>query len=117
MGSASRSAASGRAGLAQRVDELAAVSAKTGRPRDDAWLEVVLVVGHLDWAARNAQRVLGRRKVPSGLLMLNEAATLEYQPYGVVGVIEPWNYPAFTPMGSIGCAWRPATRWCSSPVS
>ena len=94
-----------RARLAQRIDELAAVvSAETGKPRDDARLEVVLVVGHLDWAVHNAQRVLGRRKVPSGLLMLNEAATLEYQPYGVVGVIGPWNYPAFTPMGSIGYA-------------
>jgi aldehyde dehydrogenase (NAD+) len=26
---------------------------------------------------------------------------VEYQPYGVVGVIGPWNYPVFTPMGSI----------------
>ncbi|MDQ3153149.1 MAG: aldehyde dehydrogenase family protein [Actinomycetota bacterium] len=94
-----------RALLVKRLDELAAViSAETGKPRDDARLEVVLVVGHLDWAARNAQRVLGRRKVPSGLLMLHEAATLEYQPYGVVGVIGPWNYPAFTPMGSIAYA-------------
>jgi acyl-CoA reductase-like NAD-dependent aldehyde dehydrogenase len=94
-----------RALLARRIDELAAViSAETGKPRDDARLEIVLVVDHLDWAARNAEKVLGRRKVAAGWLMANEAATLEYQPYGVVGVIGPWNYPAFTPMGSIGYA-------------
>ncbi len=94
-----------RALLARRIDELAAViSAETGKPRDDARLEIVLVVDHLDWAARNAEKVLGRRKVAAGLLMANEAATLEYQPYGVVGVIGPWNYPAFTPMGSMGYA-------------
>ena len=29
---------------------------------------------------------------------------MEYQPLGVVGVIGPWNYPVFTPMGSIGYA-------------
>ena len=29
---------------------------------------------------------------------------LEYQPLGVVGVIGPWNYPVFTPMGSIAYA-------------
>jgi succinate-semialdehyde dehydrogenase/glutarate-semialdehyde dehydrogenase len=28
-------------------------------------------------------------------------ARLEYQPFGVIGVIGPWNYPVFTPMGSI----------------
>ncbi|MQA12882.1 MAG: aldehyde dehydrogenase family protein [Pseudonocardiaceae bacterium] len=94
-----------RALLARRIDELAAlISAETDKPRDDARLEIVLVVDHLDWAARNAEKVLGKRKVAAGLLMVNEAATLEYQPHGVVGVIGPWNYPAFTPMGSIGYA-------------
>ena len=36
--------------------------------------------------------------------MANQAATLAYPPIGVVGVIGPWNYPAFTPMGSIAYA-------------
>ena len=35
---------------------------------------------------------------------LNQAATVEYQPLGVIGVIGPWNYPVFTPMGSIAYA-------------
>jgi acyl-CoA reductase-like NAD-dependent aldehyde dehydrogenase len=35
---------------------------------------------------------------------INQAATLEYQPLGVIGVIGPWNYPVFTPMGSIAYA-------------
>jgi acyl-CoA reductase-like NAD-dependent aldehyde dehydrogenase len=48
--------------------------------------------------------VLGRRRVPSGVLMANQAASVEYQPMGVVGVIGPWNYPVFTPMGSIAYA-------------
>ena len=34
----------------------------------------------------------------------NQAAYLEYAPFGVVGVIGPWNYPVFTPMGSIAYA-------------
>ena len=34
----------------------------------------------------------------------NVKPILEYQPLGVVGVIGPWNYPLFTPMGSIGYA-------------
>ena len=94
-----------RSRLARRIDELAGlITAETGKPRDDARLEWVLVVAHLDWAARNAERVLRRRRVGSGLLMAQEAATLEYQPYGVIGVIGPWNYPAHTPMGSIGYA-------------
>ena len=94
-----------RSALTRQIDDLAGlITAETGKPRDDARLECVLVVAHLDWAARNAERVLRRRRVGSGLLMLQEASTVEYEPYGVVGVIGPWNYPAHTPMGSIGYA-------------
>ncbi|HEX5347629.1 MAG TPA: aldehyde dehydrogenase family protein [Pseudonocardiaceae bacterium] len=94
-----------RSALTRRIDELAGlITAETGKPRDDARLECVLVVAHLNWAARHAERVLRRTKVASGLLMLHEASTVEYQPYGVIGVIGPWNYPAHTPMGSISYA-------------
>jgi acyl-CoA reductase-like NAD-dependent aldehyde dehydrogenase len=77
---------------------------ENGKPLDDATLEIVNAVLHLDWAARHAQPVLRRRRVPSGIAMLNQASSVEYQPLGVVGVIGPWNYPVFTPMGSIGYA-------------
>ena len=36
--------------------------------------------------------------------MINQTLLLEYQPLGVVGVIGPWNYPVFTPLGSIAYA-------------
>ncbi|SDE32442.1 aldehyde dehydrogenase family protein [Rhodococcus tukisamuensis] len=80
------------------------IAAETGKPAGDALLEVMLAVEHLDWAARNAGKVLGRRKVPSGLVSANQEATVRYQPLGVVGVIGPWNYPLYTPMGSISYA-------------
>jgi acyl-CoA reductase-like NAD-dependent aldehyde dehydrogenase len=77
---------------------------ETGKPLDDATLEIVNTVMHLDWAARHAAGVLKRRRVPSGIAMLNQASSVEYQPVGVVGVIGPWNYPVLTPMGSIAYA-------------
>ncbi len=85
-----------------RLAEL--VHTETGKPVADAQLEILLAIVHIDWAARNAHRVLGPRRVRSGLVAINYAATLEYQPLGVVGVIGPWNYPVFTPMGSIAYA-------------
>ncbi|WP_214413534.1 aldehyde dehydrogenase family protein [Sphaerisporangium fuscum] len=77
---------------------------ETGKPMDDAVLETVFAISHLDWATRNARKVLGPRRVPTGLMGVNLTATLQYLPLGVVGVIGPWNYPVFTPMGSIGYA-------------
>ena len=85
-----------------RLAEL--VHAETGKPLDDAKLEIILAIVHIDWAARHARRVLRPRRVRSGLPAINQAATVEYQPLGVVGVIGPWNYPVFTPVGSIAYA-------------
>jgi acyl-CoA reductase-like NAD-dependent aldehyde dehydrogenase len=80
------------------------VHEENGKPHDDAFLELLLGLEHIAWASSHAHRVLRRRRVPSGLAMLNHAAYLEYRPFGVVGVIGPWNYPVFTPLGSIAYA-------------
>ena len=91
--------------VARRIDELAElVHTENGKPREDAKLEIILTIDHLEWAAKHAKKVLGLRRVPSGLTAINQAASVEYQPFGVIGVIGPWNYPVFTPMGSIAYA-------------
>ena len=91
--------------LARRLHELAElVHKENGKPHDDAILEITLAIDHLAWAGGHAQKTLGPRKVSAGMLAANHAAYLEDQPLGVIGVIGPWNYPVFTPMGSIGYA-------------
>jgi len=91
--------------LTRRMGQLAdVVHQETGKPHGDAQLEIALAIAHLGWAASHAGKVLGPRRVPSGLLMANQAASVEYLPLGVIGVIGPWNYPVYTPMGSIGYA-------------
>src|SRR3546814_7050436 len=56
------------------------VHLETGKPRPDATLEAGLALDHLQWAAAHAKKVLGRRRMNSGLLMANQAAQLEYRP-------------------------------------
>jgi len=91
--------------IARRIDELAdLIHRENGKPHGDAVLEITLVVDHLAWATGHAKKVLGPRRVSAGLLAANSTASVEYQPLGVVGVIGPWNYPVFTPMGSIAYA-------------
>ena len=91
--------------LARRLHELAdLVHRENGKPHADAILEITLAIDHLAWAGAHARKTLGCRKVSAGMLAANHAAYLEYQPLGVVGVIGPWNYPVFTPMGSIAYA-------------
>jgi succinate-semialdehyde dehydrogenase/glutarate-semialdehyde dehydrogenase len=94
-----------RALLAQRVEELAALThAETGKPISDAIVEASAAIEHLDWGARNARRVLGPRRTKTRLILAEHVGHLEYQPFGVVGVIGPWNYPILTPLGPTSCA-------------
>ena len=91
--------------LAKRIDELAnLVHRENGKPLDDAIGEISIAIEHLDWASANAPKVLGKRSVSAGLLAMNHSASVEYLPFGVVGVLGPWNYPVHTPMGSISYA-------------
>ena len=49
--------------LARYIGRLAElVHTETGKPLDDAKLEIVLAIVHLDWAAKNARKVLGPRR-------------------------------------------------------
>ena len=93
-----------RRNLALHADELAElIHQETGKPRVDAMREVFVALGHLHHAALRAAKALRSRTVPSGI-MANLKATISYHPLGVVGVIGPWNYPMFTPFGSIASA-------------
>ena len=77
---------------------------ENGKPRDDAFLELMLALEHIAWAAKNAKKYLAPKKISPGAMMSNFSARLESRPLGVVGVIGPWNYPVYTPNGSIGYA-------------
>jgi acyl-CoA reductase-like NAD-dependent aldehyde dehydrogenase len=93
-----------RRALAARADDLAdLIHRENGKPRIDGLMEVLLALTHLAHASARAEKVLAPQRVSAGILA-NFRAVIHYLPLGVVGVIGPWNYPLFTPMGSISSA-------------
>ncbi|MQY20017.1 aldehyde dehydrogenase family protein [Nocardia macrotermitis] len=91
--------------LVEKSDELCdLIHLENGKTRDDAFLELLLTLEHISWAAKNAEKVLKTKKVSAGALMSNFGAYIEQRPLGVIGVIGPWNYPIYTPNGSIAYA-------------
>ncbi|MBA3392902.1 MAG: aldehyde dehydrogenase family protein [Deltaproteobacteria bacterium] len=93
-----------RKALAAQADELASIiHRENGKPELEALVEVMMALGHIQHAAARAETAMAPRKVSSGMLA-NFRATVSYHPLGVIGVIGPWNYPLFTPMGSIAYA-------------
>jgi acyl-CoA reductase-like NAD-dependent aldehyde dehydrogenase len=93
-----------RKGIAAAADELAALIHKeNGKPLLEGLTEVLQALTHVDHATKRAEAALAPRRVSAGLLA-NFRATISYHPLGVVAVIGPWNYPLYTPMGSIAYA-------------
>ena len=91
--------------LTKNQEEIAQlVATECGKPIGDASLEVSIAIDHLAWAAKHAEQIMQKQDRPAGLLMFNMKAQVQRSPLGVVGVIGPWNYPIFTPMGSIAYA-------------
>lgn len=83
---------------------IALIHRENGKPEPDAALELMLTLEHISWTAKNAGKVLGSQRRRTGLLTANFAARVDHIPFGVVGVIGPWNYPLYTPNGSIATA-------------
>ncbi|MFW5744005.1 MAG: aldehyde dehydrogenase family protein, partial [Spirochaetota bacterium] len=102
----------GRATVVRRVaswvvdhaDELARlVSDSTGKPRVDALsTEVLPAVIMSDYYARNAARFLRPERLrSSSVLFVNKRSTLHREPFGLVGIISPWNYPLGIPLHEV----------------
>lgn len=85
--------------LAHKTDIARRITQEAGKPAVEALVTEVLVV--LD-AARflidNAFAVLREEKLPHGnLAMKTKSGRILHEPYGVVGIISPWNYPFSIP--------------------
>jgi succinate-semialdehyde dehydrogenase/glutarate-semialdehyde dehydrogenase len=86
---------------ADRASE--AISACVGKTRLEAFAtEVMPSVGGLAWYGAHARGELAPRSLASGSwLLAYKRARVERVPWGVVGIIAPWNYPLGIPMHEI----------------
>jgi acyl-CoA reductase-like NAD-dependent aldehyde dehydrogenase len=72
-----------------------------GKPKVEAFSHDILSVLHaLTWTCKNAPRRLKPKSIPM-MLMKHKKSTIYYIPYGVVGIISPWNFPFAIPMGEV----------------
>jgi acyl-CoA reductase-like NAD-dependent aldehyde dehydrogenase len=86
--------------LVERRNEIAElISREAGKPTVEALnTEVLVVLDAAEFCIRNAYGFLRDEPVPHGnLAMKAKRGRLVREPYGVIGIIAPWNYPFSTP--------------------
>ena len=91
---------------ARRSEIAEVVTRENGKPLAEALFSEVLVsLDSIRWHARRAEGMLRPERVGHhNLIFKGKRGRLEYEPWGVVAVISPWNYPIAIPVTSIVAA-------------
>ncbi len=105
-------------GIEKRVDELKIIrnelfanyediakliSDENGKPFAEAISsDIIPTLSVFDYYLANSKKYLRPQKVRIKMpVMFHKKSWIEYEPWGVVGIISPWNYPLLLPMGQI----------------
>ncbi len=89
--------------LAERAETIADhVVAETGKPRIEAYYEVMTVLEGLEFALDRAPHLLAEFPLPLPQIHLRHKRSFVTRvPHGVVGLVMPWNFPFAIPAGEV----------------
>jgi succinate-semialdehyde dehydrogenase/glutarate-semialdehyde dehydrogenase len=88
--------------LSERRDDVASlICREAGKPVVEALVtEVLVVLDTATFCINNAHHFLREQPLPHGNpVMKMKRGKLVREPFGVIGIISPWNYPFSTPAG------------------
>jgi acyl-CoA reductase-like NAD-dependent aldehyde dehydrogenase len=86
--------------VSERQRIIKTLSEENGKPYEDGQLEIFYCADALGfWAKRAAKWLADEHERPHSPLLLGRKVINRYVPYGVVGVIGPWNYPLINNFG------------------
>ena len=90
--------------LLDNIDSFAeAITLDNGKPLlESITAEIYPIADLIYYFAKNSERILKNKRVCLGIWhLLGRSSSLKYQPYGVIGIISPWNYPFSIPVGAV----------------
>eukprot|EP01117_Protostelium_nocturnum_P002136 TRINITY_DN1277_c0_g1_i1.p1 TRINITY_DN1277_c0_g1~~TRINITY_DN1277_c0_g1_i1.p1 ORF type:complete len:626 (+),score=186.35 TRINITY_DN1277_c0_g1_i1:152-1879(+) len=92
--------------LEENQREISNVSVtETGKTAiDSAFGEIFMSCEKLEYIIQNGPKFLKRESRDTGLLMFHKKAFVDYVPYGVIGLIIPWNFPIHNVLSHISTA-------------
>ncbi|MGA9904469.1 MAG: aldehyde dehydrogenase family protein, partial [Terriglobales bacterium] len=85
--------------LTRKIDIARLITLEAGKPQVEALLtEVLVVLDAARFLIENAFPILREQKLAHGnLAMKTKSGRILHEPYGVVAIISPWNYPFSIP--------------------
>ncbi|HWZ81248.1 MAG TPA: aldehyde dehydrogenase family protein [Terriglobales bacterium] len=92
--------------LSRKADIARKITQEAGKPYVESLLtEVLVVLDAARFLIENAYPLLREEKLPHGNLALKtKSGRVLHEPYGVIGIISPWNYPFSIPATEVMAA-------------
>jgi acyl-CoA reductase-like NAD-dependent aldehyde dehydrogenase len=89
-----------------RAEVLERIQAETRKSRFDALSsELFPLLEFLEDARKRVRKNWGIRKVHTPITLMGKRSWIQYEPYGVILVISPWNYPLYQTLGPIALSY------------
>ena len=78
------------------------ITRSNGKPLAESYLtEIASTLQVIEYFIKNGVELLSDKKIALGNLYPTKKSSISYEPYGVIAIIEPWNYPFYLPVSAI----------------
>lgn len=78
------------------------ISKNNGKPLVESYLtEIASTLQIMEYHIKSGIELLSEKNISLGPLYATKKSSISYEPYGVIGIIEPWNYPFYLPFSAI----------------
>ncbi len=94
------------------------ITQNNGKPLTECYLtEIASTLQVMEYFIKHGSELLGEKNIPLGPIYPMKKSSLAYEPYGVVAIIEPWNYPFYIPFSAITKALITGNTFVFKPSS
>ncbi len=94
------------------------ISKNNGKPLAESYLtEIASTLQIMEYHIKNGTELLNEKNISLGLLYPTKKSSMTYEPYGVIAIIEPWNYPFYLPLSAITKALLGGNTFVFKPAS
>ncbi len=88
--------------ISDRKHIASVISKNNGKPLAESYLtEIASTLQVIEHFIKNGARLLEDKDIALGFLYPTKKGSISYEPFGVIGIIEPWNYPFYLPFSAI----------------
>ena len=88
--------------ISERENIATVITKNNGKPLTESYLtEIASTLQVMEYFIKEGSKLLSEKNIPLGSLYPTKKSFISHEPYGVIAIVEPWNYPFYLPLVAI----------------